>query len=181
MAETTAETTEHPVEHSDVFPPFDSTTFGSQLLWLAITFGLLYYLMSKIALPRIASILEDRKDRVADDLAEAERLKQETDVAIAEYEQALAEAKQNAHAIAQDARDKSKGELEAARSRIEADLESKMADAETRIDGRRSEAMADVDVIAKETAGALVEMLIGSAGKADVAKAVDAVLAERKS
>ena len=88
------------------FPPFDPETFGSQLFWLAITFGLLYTLMAKVALPRIATILEERNDRIADDLAEAEKLKRETDEAIAAYEQALGEARQNAYGIAQAARDK---------------------------------------------------------------------------
>ncbi len=181
MAEETTATTEQAGEHNDVFPPFDSTTFGSQLLWLAITFGLLYYLMSKFALPRIAGILEERNDRIADDLAEAEKLKQETDAAIADYEQALAEAKQNAHAIAQNARDKSKEEIEASRSKIESDLEAKMAEAEARIAETKASAMAEVDVIAKDTAEALVETLVGSAKKAEIAKAVDSVLGERKS
>lgn len=181
MAETTTETVGQDSGHNDVFPPFDSTTFGSQLLWLAITFGLLYYLMSKIALPRIASILEERNDRVADDLAEAEKLKQETDEALAAYEQALAEAKQNAHGIAQEARDKSKDEIEAARSKIEADLETKMAEAESRIAAVKSEAMTEVDAIARETAGALVDLLIGKSDKAGVSKAVDAVMAGGKS
>lgn len=181
MAEQTTGTTEHAGEHANVFPPFDSTTFGSQLLWLAITFGLLYYLMSKIALPRIAAILEERNDRIADDLAEAEKLKQETDAAIADYEQALAEARQNAHTIAQNARDKSKAEIDKARSKIEANLEARMADAEARISELKATAMAEVDTIAKDTAEALVDVLIGSASRADVSKAVDGVLSGRKN
>ena len=64
---------EQPAEH-DVFPPFDSSTFPSQLLWFALTFALLYYLMSKVALPRIAGILEDRRDRIASDLDLADPL-----------------------------------------------------------------------------------------------------------
>jgi F-type H+-transporting ATPase subunit b len=180
----TTETTAHTAadDHSGAFPPFDSSHFASQLLWLAITFGLLYYLMSKIALPRIASILEERNDRIADDLAEAEKLKQETDEAHAAYEQALAEAKQNAHAIAEKARNKAKGEIDASRAGIENDLEAKMAEAETRITQMKSGAMAEVDTIAKDTVAVLVETLIGGKVAADEAgKAVDAALAERKN
>ncbi|MEP1881060.1 MAG: ATP F0F1 synthase subunit B, partial [Roseibium sp.] len=91
-----------PGEHGAGFPPFDSSTFASQILWLAITFGLFYWIMKNVAVPRIAGILEDRKDRIAGDLAEANRLKQETDAAIAAYEQALAEARNKAHGIAHD-------------------------------------------------------------------------------
>jgi F-type H+-transporting ATPase subunit b len=184
VAEQTTETTAHTGEdgHSDVFPPFDSSHFGSQLLWLAITFGLLYYLMSKIALPRIASILEERNDRIADDLAEAEKLKQETDEAIAAYEQALAEARQNAHGIAEKAREKAKSEIDASRSKIEADLEAKMAEAEASISALKTQALSEVDTIAKDTAGVLVQTLIGTGTAADeVNKAVESALAERKS
>ena len=98
---------------SGTFPPFDSTTFSSQLLWLAITFGLFYFLMSKIALPRISSILETRSGRITQDLDEANRLKTESDEAIAAYEQELADAKSRAHGIAQEARDATRAELDA--------------------------------------------------------------------
>ncbi|WP_209000638.1 hypothetical protein [Labrenzia sp. DG1229] len=101
MAGETQSTTEGievpPAEHGVGFPPFDATTFASQLLWLAITFGVFYWIMKNVAMPRIAGILEDRKDRIAGDLSEANRLKDETDAAIAAYEQALAEARNKAH------------------------------------------------------------------------------------
>ena len=100
-------------EHGAGFPPFDSTTFASQILWLAITFGLFYWIMKKVAVPRIAGILEDRKDRIAGDLSEANRLKEETDEAIAAYEQALAEARAKAHTIALNTRAKLKADNDA--------------------------------------------------------------------
>ena len=71
-------TGEHAGEHH-TFPPFDPATFGSQLFWLVILFGLLYILMSRVALPRVGAILEERDNRIAGDLAEAARLKEATD------------------------------------------------------------------------------------------------------
>ena len=95
----------HGEEHaSGVFPPFDQTTFASQVLWLAITFGLFYLLMSKLVIPRIGGILETRHDRIAQDLDEASRLKAEADAAIASYEQELASARAKGNAIASTAR-----------------------------------------------------------------------------
>src|SRR5689334_17547377 len=73
------------------FPPFQSNTFASQLLWLAITFGLLYYLMAKVALPRIAAILHDRSVRLSSDLEEAQKMRTEAEAAGAAYEKSLAE------------------------------------------------------------------------------------------
>ncbi len=177
--ETHAATDAHGGGH-DVFPPFDPATFGSQLIWLAITFGALYFLMSRLALPRIGSIIEERNGRVAGDLAEAGRLKESTDAAIAAYEQALAEARRNAHGIGQQARDAAKAEADANRKRIEADLQGKLAAAESRIGEVKSRALAEVDAIARDAAEAIVETLAGpGAGKAEIAQAVDAAMAGR--
>ena len=129
----THESTEAHGGGHDVFPPFDTTTWGSQLIWLAITFGLLLYLMSRVALPRITAILENRGERIAGDLAAAGRMKDETAAAIAAYEQALAEARKNAHAIAQSARDEAKAEIDADRAKTEAGLQTKLDAAEARI------------------------------------------------
>ena len=156
-----------------VFPPFDSSTFSSQLLWLAITFGLLYFLMAKIALPRISSILETRSGRIAQDLDEANRLKTESDEAIAAYEQELADAKGRAHAIAQEARDSARAELDAKRAAIESDMAAKVAEAEERIAGIKSKAMGEVGAIAEETTAALVDQLItAKVTKAEIKTAV---------
>lgn len=169
-------------EAHGAFPPFDPETFGSQLFWLVITFGLLYYLMAKVALPRIGTILEERNDRIADDLAEAEKLKQETDEAIATYEQALGEARQNAHGIAHAARDKAKAKIDADRDRIEAGLGEKIKTAEAEIATVKNAALAEVDSIARDATEALVEALVGGgAGKAEIADAVDAAMKEGPS
>lgn len=163
-------------QSNGVFPPFDSSSFPSQLLWLAITFGLLYYLMAKIALPRISDILETRSDRIAQDIDEAGRLKDESDAAIAAYEQELAEARTRAHGIAQEARDEAKAELEAKRSGVEADLADKIAEAESRISQIKTQAMGEVGAIAEETTQAIMaELFSGKVTKAEVAKAVSAV------
>jgi F-type H+-transporting ATPase subunit b len=166
-------------EAHGAFPPFDPETFGSQLFWLVITFGLLYYLMAKVALPRIGTILEDRNDRIADDLAEAEKLKRETDEAIATYEQALGEARQNAYGIAHAARDKAKAKIDADRDRIEADLGEQIKAAEAEIATASAGALADLETIARDAAEALVDELVGGgAGKAEIADAVDAAMKE---
>lgn len=158
------------------FPPFDPSTFASQLLWLAITFAIFYWFMSKVAIPRIASILEVRRDRISGDLDEAQRLRDEADAAHAAYEQELAEARSRAHAIAQDASEKAKAEADARRQKVEADLAKKLEEAEARIGDIRAKAMSDVGGIASETVGAIVSQLVGaSATKAEISRAVGAV------
>ena len=87
-------------EHDGGFPPFNSQTFGSQLFWLVIAFVLLYALMAKWALPKVAGVIEGRLKRIEGDLAEAARLKQQSDEAVAAYERALADSRGRAQAIA---------------------------------------------------------------------------------
>jgi F-type H+-transporting ATPase subunit b len=167
---------ETPTEHK-VFPPFDSTTFASQILWFAITFALLYYLMAKVALPRIAGILEDRRDRIASDLDLADRLKRESEEALAGYEAALGEARARANSIAEGARDAAKQAAAAKRSTTEAELARKLEAAEKRIGEIKSKALADVGEIATETTEALVRALVDvDLGGGEVADAVSSVM-----
>ena len=172
-ADTHATTEAHGGAHdSGVFPPFDPATFPSQLLWLAITFGALYVLMSKVALPRIGNILENRKSIVDADLAAADASRQKTDAAIAAYEAALANARSKAQGIANETRDKIQADLAAKRGAVEADLSAKVAEAETRIAATKSDALTHVDEIASETAQTVVGQIIGDVSEDSVRAAV---------
>lgn len=166
----------HEGGHEAGFPPFDPSTFASQLLWLAISFALFYWVMSKVIVPRIGGILEHRRDRIAQDLDEANRLKEEGDAAIAAYEQELAEARKKAHDIAQAARDKAKAEADAERAETEAGLATRMADAEASIARIKAKALGEVDTIAEETATGIVKHLLGgTVTKAEVDAAIRGV------
>lgn len=172
-ADTHATTEAHGGEHdSGVFPPFDPATFPSQLLWLAITFGALYVLMSKVALPRIGNILENRKSIVDADLAAADASRQKTDAAIAAYEAALANARSKAQGIANETREKIQSDLASKRSAVEADLSAKVAEAETRIAATKRDALTHVDEIATETAQTVVGQIIGDVSADSVRAAV---------
>jgi F-type H+-transporting ATPase subunit b len=173
MAEPTAHT-EHPAGHS-AFPPFQSEHFPSQLLWLAVSFVLLYALMSRIALPRIGAILAERSKLIGDDLAAAERLKEQSNAAHAAYEKSLADARGRAQTIASSTRDKQAAEAEAKQKQLEAKLHERLTAAEQSIASTRSSAMGNVRSIAAETAAAIVERLIGKApADHEVAAALDA-------
>ncbi|MEM0899643.1 MAG: F0F1 ATP synthase subunit B [Pseudomonadota bacterium] len=156
-----------------VFPPFDSSNFTSQIFWLVVTFGLLYWLMQKILVPRVSDILETRSDRIANDLDKANEFKEQADEAIAAYEQELATAKAKASEIGAKARDAAKSEADARQSKAEADLADKMVAAEQRISDVRAEAMKEVGSIASDATGSILEQLIGAkATKADLAKVI---------
>jgi F-type H+-transporting ATPase subunit b len=154
--------TEVPGGAKPPFPPFNKDTFASQLVWLAITFVLLYLLMSRLALPRVGGIIEARAGRIESDLAEAQRLKEETEAAVAGYEKTLAEARANAQAIAAKTRDSLMAEAEERRKTLEAGLHKKLEEAEASIAKTKAAAMSNVRSIATEAAASIVERLIGT-------------------
>ncbi|TGQ34284.1 MULTISPECIES: F0F1 ATP synthase subunit B [unclassified Mesorhizobium] len=168
--------TSAPAEAHGAFPPFDPATFPSQLLWLAITFGLFYLFLKRVVMPRVGGIIDVRNDRITQDLDHADRLKKEADAAVAAYEQELVEAKARANTIGQQANDAAKAEAEAARKKVEAELDQKLGEAEARISSIKASAMKEVGTIAEDTASAIVEALVGGkANKAEIAAAVKSV------
>ncbi len=143
-------------------PQLDPATFAPQLIWLAITFIALYVILSRVALPRIGSVITEREDRVAADLAEAKWLKEKTDAAITAYEQALAEARGRAHGIANQTRNDLAAKLAAEKAAAEHETAAKTAKAEAAVQEIRQKSFDEIERIATETAQALVEKLIGA-------------------
>ncbi len=175
MAEPTAHT-EAPAEHH-AFPPFQSQHFPSQLLWLTVSFVLLYVMMAKVALPRIGSIFAERSGRITDDLKTAQRFKEQSDVANTAYQKALADARSRAQSIAGAMREQQAAEAEATNKRLESQLHERLAAAEQSINATRTAAMGNVGAIAAEIAAAIVERLIGTApAEREVAAALGDVL-----
>lgn len=163
--------------HKAAFPPFESHSFGPQLIWFAIAFGLLYYLMSKVALPKVGAILQDRQQRIANDLGEAQALRTQSEEAEAAFQRSLAEARDRSKGIAQETRDKLSAETDETRKALEADLAGKVAAAEATIRSRTEDAMSNVRSIASGAATAIVERLIGrTPPQASVDAALDRTL-----
>jgi F-type H+-transporting ATPase subunit b len=135
--------------------------FSPQLVWLAISFIALYFVMSRIALPRIGEVLEERQVRITSDLEKAESLRGEADDAIKAYETALAEARASAHNTAQAARDEMNTKAEAKRGEVEAKLAGQLAEADARIAAAREEAVGHIRTVASDTAKTVASRLIG--------------------
>jgi F-type H+-transporting ATPase subunit b len=173
MATNTAHTEHSSEGHKGAFPPFDPHTFPSQLAWLVITFVILYVVMAKLAIPRVGSIIEDRQKRIADDLADAQKAKEQADAAIAAYEKALADARGRAQGIANEMRERQAAAAEASRKQLEAQLHGRLVEAEGVIAATKTAAMGNVASIAADAAAAIVQRLIGIApGDQAVAAAV---------
>jgi F-type H+-transporting ATPase subunit b len=163
--------------HGRAFPPFQKETFASQLLSLLIAFVALYLIVSRIALPRVGSLLDARQNAIDTDLAEAQKLRDDSSEALKAYESELAAARSGAQAIGNETREKLNAASEAERKRLEERLSLKLAEAEKSIASTRANAMRNVRGIAAEAASAIVQRLTGVApdGKS-VDSAVDASL-----
>ena len=159
-------------------PQLNPLDWGPQIIWLVLTFGILYLLMVWVAIPRIGAVIDKRAAKIAGDLEAAEKSKRETEEAIAAYEQALAEAKQKAHVIIEESRAKLKAEMDAEQAALEEQLASKSAKAEADIEKVKNAAMKDINAVAADAAADIVHKLIGATPPKDVIE--KAVVAARK-
>lgn len=146
--------------------------WGNQIFWLVITLVAIYLVLSRIALPRIASVLAERQGTITTDIATAEDLKQKAQEAEKAYEQALADARSEAQAIAQKTRDEIKAQVDDAMAKADAEIAAKTAESEKAIAEIRASAMSNVEAVAKDTAGAIVVAFGGKADGAAIASAV---------
>jgi F-type H+-transporting ATPase subunit b len=162
MAESTHITsTEVPNGGERPFPPFDFANLPSLLIWLVLTFGALYLLMLKVALPRVAGIIKTRADTLDSQLKAAHATREDAERASAAYEKTLADARVNAQTIAQQTHAQLAAETDAKRHALEAELATKLAAAEAQIDETKAKAMSNVDQIARDTAATIVEHITG--------------------
>jgi F-type H+-transporting ATPase subunit b len=163
--------------HKAPFPPFQRDTFASQLVSLLVAFVALYLIVSRIALPRVGSVIDARQDAIEGDLAAAQKLKDESDAALKAYESELVAARSRAQAISSETREKLNAASEAERKTLEERLSVKLAEAEKTIAATREAAMSNVRGIAAEAAAAIVQRLTGATPDgASVDRAVDASL-----
>ena len=141
-------------------PQLDFTTFPSQIFWLAVTCFVLFQLMNKIALPRIASVLEERADAIADDLDRAEEFKRKAGEAEAAYQQALADARTMAQGIVAQTRAEIQKDVDAAMARADAEISARAGESEKRIREIRDSAIAAVAEVANDTAVAIIDRVM---------------------
>src|SRR5947208_17178729 len=145
--------------HGGGFPPFESTFFASQLVSLLIAFVALYIIVSRFALPKVGGTIEARQKAIEGDLAQAQKLKDQSDAALKAYEGELAAARSRAQAIGNETREKLNASAEAERKSLEEKLAGKLVEAEEQMAATRTAAMGNVRSIAAESDGAVVQGL----------------------
>jgi len=162
-------------------PQLDPAVWPTQLIWLTLTFGALYLIIWRVALPRIAEVLEARQRKLDDDLKKATALKDEAAAILAEYERMRADAQASAHDVLQKAQVAMKAEAERQSQEIAARLSQQGEEAEARIAQAKTAALASLEGTVSEVVAAATEKLIGvKAGDQEIARAVGGVMGGKR-
>jgi F-type H+-transporting ATPase subunit b len=162
-----SDTTGAATEHAQGMPQLDFSTFPNQIFWLVV----IYFIMNRIALPRIASVLADRQDTIQRDLEKAEELKEKAVAAEEAYNKALADARVEASKIVAETKADIQKELDKATAKADAEIAAKTAEGEVKINEIRDNATKAVKVVASDTAAALVKAVMPAAADAKAIKA----------
>lgn len=155
-------------------PQLDITTFGNQIFWLVVTLVVLYLVLSRVALPRIAAVLSDRQGAVTGDLMAAEEFKLKAREAEAAYDKALADARAEAQSIVARNRAEIQAQLDAAIAKADAEIAARTAESEARIREIRASADVSAREVARDVTAELVRSFGGQADDAAVGAALDA-------
>ena len=161
-------------------PQLDISTFAPQLVWLAISFVVLYLLMAKLGLPRISVAIEARRHRLDEDLARAAEVRTQAEAALAAYETAQSQARATAQAVIRETTERLAAAAAERQRELAAALAQQVAAAEREIAAASERALAEIRGVAVEVAASIAAKLTGAtSGDHEVAAAVDSVMAER--
>ncbi|MEL0107154.1 MAG: F0F1 ATP synthase subunit B' [Rhodospirillaceae bacterium] len=161
-------------------PQLDASTFLPQLFWLLVTFGILFLVMWRVALPRVADVLEARQERMSDNLERAEEFKKEADTVLEAYEAAIAEARDKAQAVIAGVRAELAEEAANRQAALGETLAEQIEQGEARIEQAKNQAIGELQGMSAELTAAAMERLTGEKpNEANVTAAVDAALKSR--
>lgn len=162
-------------------PQLDIATYPSQLIWLVITFAALFAFMSRVSLPRISQVLEERQHKIDDNLKKAETYREDAKIAAEAYTKAQDEARANAHAILMETHDTIAKEITLKQDELSERLEAEIKAAEDRIAAAKEVAMTAIDEVATDVALNTSEKILGDTlSKKDINQLISKVLEERK-
>ncbi|NUT01504.1 MAG: ATPase [Sphingomonas sp.] len=151
--------------------------FFSQLFWLAVVFGIIYFWIGRGLVPKIQSVVEDRDKKIADDLAAAQRAREEAEAAEEAYRERIDVSRSEAMKVAQEAKHQAALDTEKRLKAVDAKIGKKVEDAEAKIRAAAEAARRDLEPVAAEAASELVAKLTGQKIAAkDAEPAVKAVL-----
>ncbi len=165
------------LEHAESgMPQLNPAIYPNLIFWLVIALFALYFILTRVALPRVGTVIAERNDAIANDIEAAAALKRRAEEAEAAYNAKLAQARDEAHKIAAEAKAVVDKELAAVTAKADAEIGVRAAESEKRIAEIRDNAARSVEEVARDTAGEIVRVLLPSAADEG---AVGAAIANR--
>lgn len=161
---------------SSGMPQLDFSTYGNQIFWLVVALVAVFFILTRVALPRIASVLAERSGTITNDIAAAEELKAKAKAAEEAYNKALSDARAEAARIVAETKAEIQRDLDAATAKADAEISAKAAESEKRIAEIQAAALENVTEVAKDTAKEILAHLGGKADARTVTAAVNARL-----
>ena len=169
-----AQAADHAAQSASGLPQLDASTFGNQIFWLVVALVVIYFILSRIALPRIAAVLAERQGTITNDLAAAEDLKAKAVQAEEAYKKALAEARAEAQKIVAETNSAIKADLDRANTEADAQIKARTEEGEKKIAEIRESALDAVRDVAKDVTAELVAAMGQKADGRSVTAAVNA-------
>ena len=142
-------------------PQLDSTYWASQAFWLVLIFTLLYLVLSKMFIPKIKESLDDRENKIKDDLDEAQKLKFVAEEKLREYEITIEKTKKEAQRVIFESKNKLSFEIQNKKKEIEKEIGAEVKNAEKEIENLKKDSLISISTISEEMASKVIEMVSG--------------------
>ena len=155
-------------------PQLNPEFWVSQIVWLVLTFGILYIVLSKLILPKISDNLESRKSQILENIETAETQREESEKKLKEFEKIILDSKIEAKNHFNEVRQKTLEDINNKRSALEKDIDKEIRAAEEEINNLKTNSNEKIKNIAVETSSELIKQLIGEeANNSSVSAIVD--------
>tara|TARA_B100000965_G_scaffold132080_1_gene110082 strand:- start:415 stop:1005 length:591 start_codon:yes stop_codon:yes gene_type:complete len=142
-------------------PQLNPEFWVSQIVWLILTFGILYIVLSKLILPKISNNLESRKSQILENIETAETQREESEKKLKEFEKIIIESKIEAKNYFNEARQKILDDINNKRAALEKDIDEEINAVEQEINNLKISSSEKINNIASETSSELIKQLIG--------------------
>ena len=142
-------------------PQLDPTYWASQAFWLILIFTLLYLALSKMFIPKIKESIDDRENKIKDDLDEAQKLKTVAEEKLKEYEATIENAKKEVQKMLFESKNKLSIEIKKKKKEFEKEISIEVKNTEKEIEILKEESLASITVISEEVTSKVIELVSG--------------------
>jgi len=142
-------------------PQLDPTYWASQAFWLILIFTALYLALSNLFIPKIKDSIDNRENKIKDDLDEAHKLKNLAEQKLKEYETSLDNAKKEVQKILFESKNKLNLEIQSKKKIFKIEIESEIKVAEKEIKNLKKESLKNISTISEEIASKIIEQISG--------------------